>query len=101
MKKGGDVLKRVRNKSRVNFRFHDLRHTFATRLAEVAGKGEIVRELLGHTIVRDLLGNSARSTTDLYLHLNEQKAADAIMDMAATTQAALRALPTNKEETPR
>jgi integrase len=101
VKKGGDVLKRVRNKSRVNFRFHDLRHTFATRLAEVAGKGEIVRELLGHTIVRDLLGNSARSTTDLYLHLNEQKAADAIMDMAATTQAALRALPTNKEETPR
>jgi integrase len=76
VKKGADVLKRIRNKSRVNFRFHDLRHTFATRLAEVATNPAIVRDLLGH---------SPRTTTDLYIHPPMQECAEAILLMAERT----------------
>lgn len=35
-----------------NFTFHDLRHTFATRLAEAGVDPFTIRDLLGHTTVR-------------------------------------------------
>jgi integrase len=79
VKNGADVLKHIRNKSRVSFRFHDLRHTFATRLAEVATNPAIVRDLLGH---------APRSTTDLYLHPPMAECTEAIMRMAEKTSAA-------------
>ena len=49
VKKGSDVLKKLRPKAGVQFRFHDLRHTFASRLSEVAQPPSIVRVLLGFT----------------------------------------------------
>ncbi len=88
MKKGGDVLKRIRNKSHVNFRYHDLRHTYATRLAEVASNPAITQYLLGH---------SPRTTTDLYIHPTLSECADAILRMAETTNAALRGEINRKE----
>ncbi len=88
VKKGGDVLKRIRNKSHVNFRYHDLRHTYATRLAEVASNPAITQYLLGH---------SPRTTTDLYIHPTLSECADAILRMAETTNAALRGEINRKE----
>jgi len=81
VKKGGDVLKRIRNKARVNFRFHDLRHTFATRLSTATANPAVIRDLLGH---------APRTSTDLYLHPPLAECAEAILKMAEETMAGLR-----------
>jgi integrase len=50
-----------------DFRFHDLRHTFATHALRLSGNLRAVQELLGHTSIK---------TTQKYTHvLNDEKAA--------------------------
>ena len=44
-----------------NFRFHDLRHTFATRLADEGADVFTLKEILGHADIR---------TTMIYVHAN-------------------------------
>ncbi len=72
---GSDFLRKLRPRAGVSFRFHDLRHTFATRIAAVATNPHVVRVLLGH---------SARTVTDLYVHppLEELRAAILSMEKA-------------------
>lgn len=47
-----------------NIRFHDLRHTFATRCLEVGIDIKVVSQILGHA--------STRITADLYTHVTPQ-----------------------------
>lgn len=54
-------------------RFHDLRHSFASRVAAVS-KPHVVRTLLGH---------KPQSTTDLYLHPSMDELREAIAAMQA------------------
>lgn len=68
VRKGTDVLKKLRARTAVPFRFHDLRHTFATRLRRVASF-EIVRHLLGH---------APTTTTERYIHPSLEDARQAI-----------------------
>lgn len=52
-----------------NFRFHDLRHTFATRLLRRTGNLKLVSRLLGHTSVE---------TTTRYAHVLDNDLQDAL-----------------------
>ena len=52
-----------------NFRFHDLRHTVATRLVE---KG------IDLVVVQEILGHSKLTTTQRYAHPVPQRKLDAI-----------------------
>jgi integrase len=60
--------KAVKDAGIVNFRFHDLRHTFATRLADNSVDVVVLQRILGHSDVR---------TTMIYTH-----AADEAMHIA-------------------
>lgn len=51
------------------FRFHDLRHTFATRLIEKGIDIVVVKELLGHASIQ---------TTMIYVHSDAERKANAI-----------------------
>ena len=63
------------------FRFHDLRHTFCSRLVQ---KGVPL------TVVRDLAGHSDFKLTLRYSHLTEQNKADAVVLLEAARQAPAR-----------
>lgn len=52
-----------------NFRFHDLRHTFATRLIEKGVDIVVVKELLGHASI---------TTTMIYVHSDAERKRNAI-----------------------
>ena len=52
-----------------NFRFHDLRHTFATRLIEKGVDIVVVKELMGHANI---------STTMIYVHSDAERKKNAI-----------------------
>ncbi|AMO58156.1 site-specific integrase [Endozoicomonas montiporae] len=52
-----------------NFRFHDLRHTFGTRLAQRGVDLETLRDLMGHSDIK---------TTQIYLHTSNQLKVDAV-----------------------
>ncbi len=54
----------------INFRFHDLRHTFATRLAECNIDLIVIKELLGHSKIE---------TTMRYSHAVPKRKIEAIM----------------------
>lgn len=56
-----------------DFRFHDLRHTFATRLLRQTGNIKLVSRLLGHTTVE---------TTSRYAHVLDGDLADALDDFS-------------------
>lgn len=56
-------------------RFHDLRHTFATRLIERGVSGEIVSKLLGHNNL---------NTTTRYVNTNEKTARIAVEALQST-----------------
>ena len=62
----GTVIKKANIK---NFRFHDLRHTVATRLAT---KG------IDLTVVQEILGHSKITTTQRYAHPVPQRKLDAV-----------------------
>jgi integrase len=59
------------------FRFHDLRHTFATRLAGVAQRPRLVQYLLGH---------HATTPTEKYDHPTQEETRAAIQAMDAANQ---------------
>ncbi len=52
-----------------NFRFHDLRHTVATRLVE---------KNMDLSVVKDILGHSKITTTQRYAHPVPQRKLDAV-----------------------
>lgn len=62
-------LRSLRSKGAPQFRFHDLRHTFASRLAEAGTPEHVIAALLGH---------AARSTTQLYIHADRRELHQAI-----------------------
>lgn len=94
VKKGHDALKLIRPKARVQFRFHDLRHTFASRLASAVARIGLDARITAH-----LLGHAPKHTTDLYVHFTPEQLHDAISAMAEDNLAALRAAQPPKEET--
>lgn len=51
-------------RAKVHARFHDLRHTFASRLAALGAPLHVIRALLGHR---------PPTTTDLYCHATEEE----------------------------
>jgi len=59
-----------------NFRFHDLRHTFATRLLRRTGNIKLVSRLLGHTKVE---------TTSRYAHVLDSDMAHALQGFCVLT----------------
>jgi len=69
-------MRRLREKVGFDFRFHDLRHTFATRLSGVAQRPRIVQALLGHR---------PQTVTDIYDHPTREEVHAAIdaMEQAA------------------
>jgi integrase len=66
------------------FRFHDLRHTTATRLLRETGNLETVRRALSH---RDI------STTSRYAHVNDSEVADALQRVAEKSHGKSHAAP--------
>jgi len=68
-----DLKRQFRNACRKadikGLRFHDLRHTFATRLREKGVALEVVRDLLGHSSI---------TTTQRYSHLNDERKRKAV-----------------------
>ncbi|MBW2605286.1 MAG: site-specific integrase [Deltaproteobacteria bacterium] len=60
-----------------NLRFHDLRHTFATRLIEAGVDIETVRDLLGHYSV---------TLTQRYTHSNNKQKSDAVKALERTKE---------------
>jgi integrase len=52
------------------FRFHDLRHTFATMMASSGGHAKVVQEMLGHATIN--------ITLDLYSHVLPDMQEDAV-----------------------
>ena len=69
----------LRNRVQFHFRYHDLRHTFATRLAAVAQRPRLVQYLLGH---------HPTSPTDWYDHPQPEELRAAIQSMQAADSAA-------------
>jgi integrase len=61
----------------VNFRFHDLRHTFASRLAEEGVDSFTIMELLGHSDLR---------MTARYTHASDPRKRDAVAKLAKEGQ---------------
>lgn len=71
IKKGSDFLKKLWPKLGLRFRFHDLRHTFATRCAAAHPNPFTISALLGHTGRSAMLVTSnavLSATTALYVH---------------------------------
>ena len=60
-----------------DFRFHDLRHTVATRLVE---------KNIDLSVVKDILGHSKITTTQCYAHPVPQRELEAINILSTYTQ---------------
>jgi integrase len=58
-----------------DFRFHDLRHTAATRLADAGVNVIVIAEILGHSDIR---------TTKRYSHVMEEAKREAVEKLAET-----------------
>jgi integrase len=58
-----------------SFRFHDLRHTFATLMASSGGHAKVVQEMLGHATIN--------ITLDLYSHVLPDMQEDAVDRLGA------------------
>jgi len=70
-------LAALRAKGTAPFRFHDLRHTFASRLGEIGTPDYVIAALLGHSI---------RGTTQIYLHTTPAQLHQAITSLAQLIQ---------------
>jgi integrase len=83
---GSQFIRSLRRTWPVPFRFHDLRHTFATRLAAASGNQFLVVHALGHSVQTLAFGKGGRliSTSTQYVHptLDELRAAIAAMERA-------------------
>jgi integrase len=64
----------VRDAGLEDFRFHDLRHTFATRLNQSGADPYTIRDLLGH---------SSTTMTENYTHTSHETRRQAIDAMSA------------------
>jgi integrase len=62
----GNLLKKA---NITNFRFHDLRHHFATRLAESGAAPATIKELMGHSSIK---------MTDKYMHATDKMKSSAV-----------------------
>lgn len=65
----------MRNKKRLNcseYKFHDLRHTFATLLAESGAHPATMQKLLGHS--------TAKMSLEVYTHVHDENLAKAMED---------------------
>jgi integrase len=58
------------------YRFHDLRHTCATRLAEAGEHPRVAMEILGHA--------SIRTTMEIYTHVSSQSQREALERLSKT-----------------
>lgn len=56
--------KRLKNKENFNFRIHDLRHTFATRLLEKGVSLKLIQKWLGHS--------KLETTASIYMHVTDK-----------------------------
>jgi integrase len=74
-------LAALRAKGTPPFRFHDLRHTFASRLAEIGTPTHVISALLGHT---------PRGTTAIYLHATRPQLHAAIQALAQFNETTTR-----------
>lgn len=73
-----------------DFRFHDLRHTFATRMLRRTGNLKLVSRLLGHKSIE---------TTMRYAHVLDTDLHDAMTDFRALATAESRKNPRRAEKT--
>jgi integrase len=69
-----DFMRSLSQRAQVRCRYHDLRHTFATRLSAVEPNPFVLALLLGHTI---------RTTTAMYIHPTPVQLAQAVRGMEA------------------
>ena len=60
-KNSASLRKRIKKTTGINFKFHDLRHTFATRYLESGGSLAMLQLILGHSSSR-MTERYARST---------------------------------------
>ncbi|VDS10075.1 Tyrosine recombinase XerC [Paracoccus haematequi] len=79
--KGGGLMEDFREALEManieDFRFHDLRHTFATRVLRKTGNLKLVSRLLGHASIE---------TTMRYAHVLESDLSDAMVDFSIMPQ---------------
>ena len=73
-----------------NLRFHDLRHTFASRLAMTGAQQKVIQTLLGH---------KTSAMTDRYTHLSSQSLRAAVDRMGTATATATDVEQVSAEET--
>lgn len=66
-----DMMRRTQRRTGTEFNFHDLRHTFCTRLIEQGVDTAIVQQVMGHEHLY---------TTRRYVHLSEQYVVDQLTD---------------------
>lgn len=64
----------LRKETGIDARWHDMRHTFASRLLTAGASIEIVRELMGHSDI---------ATTAIYLHATEDEKREAVARLAS------------------
>lgn len=82
LKNGTDYLKPHRERLGFRFTFHELRHTFATRLAATGCSKFIVAALLGHALEELVWGpDGLPRTTTRYVHVALEELRAAILDM--------------------
>lgn len=68
-----ELFFKLSRKAKVKGRLHDLRHTFASRLAMDGVPLPVIRDLLGHSDIK---------TTEIYAHLNPAYARRAVDDLS-------------------
>jgi len=76
------TLRQATARGAPRYTWHDMRRTFATRLAEASNNPHVVRILMGH---------APQTVTDIYVQPTPEECADAVLRMAEQTDARLHA----------